>query len=236
MPDQTNVVIVTGAAGNLGRATVNLLAERGFSIVAVDRAVGASQALIDSLASPARHLAISGIDLSDSAACDGVLARALDQFGRVDGLVHTVGGFDAAPIAAAGIDLWERMFRLNAVTTVNMFRPAIAAMRRARRGSLVAIGAVAALKAPAGLAAYSASKSAVLRLVESFADELKPEGIRVNAVLPGTIDTPQNRTAMPGADPSAWVTPRQLAEVIAFLMSDASSGVTGALYPVTGRS
>ena len=235
MADQTSVVIVTGAAGNLGRATASLLAERGFSIVAVDRVVGASQAWLDGLALPARHLAISGIDLGDPAACDGVVARTLDRYGRVDGLVHTVGGFDAAPIAAAGSDLWERLFRLNTLTTVNMFRPAIAAMRPARRGSLVAIGAGAALKAPAGLAAYAASKSAVLRLVESFAAELKAEGIRVNAVLPSTIDTPQNRAAMPDADPSAWVTPRQLAEVIAFLISDAASGVTGASYPVTGR-
>src|SRR6266446_6840075 len=91
VPDHTNVVIVTGAAGNLGRATVGLLAERGFSIAAVDRAAGASQAFLDSLASPARHLAISDIDLGDPAACDGVLARTLDHFGRVDGLVHTVG-------------------------------------------------------------------------------------------------------------------------------------------------
>jgi NAD(P)-dependent dehydrogenase (short-subunit alcohol dehydrogenase family) len=235
VPDPSNVVIVTGAAGNLGRATASLLAERGFCIVAVDRAFQASQAWLDGLALPARHLAISGIDLGDPAACDGVVARALDRFGRIDGLVHTVGGFEAAPIAASGSDLWERLFRLNTLTTVNMFRPAIAAMRPAQRGSLVAIGAGAALKAPAGLAAYAAAKSAVLRLVESFADELKPEGIRVNAVLPSIIDTPENRAAMPAADPSAWVTPRQLAEVIAFLISDAASGVTGASYPVTGR-
>jgi NAD(P)-dependent dehydrogenase (short-subunit alcohol dehydrogenase family) len=236
MPNQSQIVIVTGAAGNLGRATTSLLAARDACVVAVDRATGAPEAVVATLAVPTRHLAIGDIDLGEPAACEGVVARTLDRFGRIDGVVHTVGGFDMAPIAEAGSALWERLFRLNALTTVNMFRAAIAAMRPARRGSLVAIGAGAALKAPAGLAAYSASKSAVLRLVESFAEELKPEGIRVNAVLPATIDTPQNRATMPDADPSAWVTPPQLAEVIAFLISDAASGVTGALLPVAGRS
>ena len=164
-----------------------------------------------------------------------IVARAIDRYGRIESVIHTVGGFAAAPIAKSGAELWERMFRLNAVTTVNMFQAAIAEMRRRGSGSLVAIGAGAALNAPSGLSAYAASKSAVLRLVESFAAELKPTGIRVNAILPGTIDTPQNRAAMQGADTSAWVTTAQLAEVAAFLISDAASGITGALVPVTGR-
>jgi NAD(P)-dependent dehydrogenase (short-subunit alcohol dehydrogenase family) len=86
------------------------------------------------------------------------------------------------------------------------------------------------------MSAYAASKSAVLRLTESLADELKADNIRVNAVLPGTIDTPQNRAAMPDADPSRWVRPTEVAEAILFLLSNAASGVTGALLPVGGRS
>jgi NAD(P)-dependent dehydrogenase (short-subunit alcohol dehydrogenase family) len=236
MPNSDPVVVVTGAAGNVGRATLTLLARRGTSVVAVDHNAENVRTIMDTLENPDRHLSVVGVDLTDPAACDRVLALTIERFGRVDGLVNTVGGFASAPIAEAGPELWERMFRLNVTTTLNVFRAAVAHMRPKKRGSLVAIGAGAAVRAPAELSAYAAAKSAVLRLTESLADELKAEGIRVNAILPGAIDTPQNRAAMPAADHSAWVRPQEVAEAIAFLLADASSGVTGALLPVTGRS
>jgi NAD(P)-dependent dehydrogenase (short-subunit alcohol dehydrogenase family) len=86
-----------------------------------------------------------------------------------------------------------------------------------------------------GLGAYSASKAAILRLTESLSEELKQKGATVNCVLPSTIDTPQNREAMPGADHSRWVPARDIAEVIAFLLSDSARSVTGALIPVYGK-
>jgi NAD(P)-dependent dehydrogenase (short-subunit alcohol dehydrogenase family) len=230
------VIVVTGAAGNLGRAIVELLAQRDIRIVALDHHETAVQGILDKLPMPERHVAVGNVELTDSAACERIMALAVERFGRIDGLVNTVGGFASAPIAESGPDLWERMFRLNAITTLNVFRAAIVHMRPKRRGSLVAVSAAAALRAPAGLAAYSAAKSAVLRLTESFAEELKADGIRVNAILPGTIDTPQNRASMPSADHAAWVRPREIAEVIAFLLDDASSGMTGAALPVTGRT
>jgi NAD(P)-dependent dehydrogenase (short-subunit alcohol dehydrogenase family) len=236
MTETSAVAIVTGAVGNLGRATAKLLASRGRHIVAVDRDAASLDAMIATLDQPERHIALAESDLADAAACDRILARALDRFWQVDGVVHTVGGFEAAPIAATGPEAWERMFRLNVITTANVFRAAIKEMRTRKSGSLVAIGAGAALHAPAGLSPYAAAKSAVLRLTESLADELKAEGIRVNAILPSTIDTPQNRAAMPAANYTAWVRPEELAAVIAFLLTDESSGVTGALIPVNGRA
>lgn len=229
-----DITLVTGAAGNLGRAVATALAARGTTVVALDRVAEPLEALVATLPGDG-HLPLAGVDLGDAAACEATVATVMARFGRLDGVVHTVGGFDMAPIADGGADLFERMFRLNLMTTVNLFRAAIAAMRPAGSGSLVAIGAMAALKAPAQLAAYSASKSGVLRLVEAYAEELKPAGLRVNAILPGTIDTPQNRAAMPGADTSGWVQPAQLAEAASFLVSPAASGITGVLLPVTGR-
>ena len=230
-----HVVIVTGATGNVGAAVLEALASRGARIVAVDRHPERLRRAVAPLGAGAEILPVAVDDLAHSAECEAMAQRALDRFGRIDGLVHTVGAFAAAPLAEADPDLWERMFRLNLLTTLGAFRAVLPAMRRARRGGLVAIGAGAALRAPAGLAAYAASKSALLRLVESAAEELKAEGVRVNAVLPGTIDTPQNRAAMPGADHAAWATPQELAEAIAFLLSDAAGGITGASLPVTGR-
>lgn len=229
-----DITLVTGAAGNLGRAVATALAARGSTVVALDRVSAPLEALVATLPGDG-HLPLAGVDLGDAAACEAAVAAVMARFGRLDGVVHTVGGFDMASIADGGAALFEHMFRLNLMTTVNLFRAAIAAMRPAGSGSLVAIGAMAALKAPAQLAAYSASKAGVLRLVEAYAEELKPAGLRVNAILPGTIDTPQNRAATPGADTSGWVQPAQLAEAASFLVSPAASGITGVLLPVTGR-
>jgi NAD(P)-dependent dehydrogenase (short-subunit alcohol dehydrogenase family) len=234
MNGTSSIVIVTGAAGNLGRALLTVLASRGVTLVAVDHHAAALKEATAGLRIADGHLTIAGLDLKNPSDCEQVISTALDRFERIDGVAHTVGGFEAAPAAESGPDLFERMFQLNAVTTLNMFRAALPSMRAAGSGSLVAVGAWPALRAPPGLSAYAAAKSAVLRLVESFADELKKENIRVNAVLPGIIDTPQNRAAMPHADVVTWVRPEQIATAIAFLLSEDASAVTGAALPVRG--
>ncbi|MBS7791640.1 SDR family oxidoreductase [Roseococcus sp. SDR] len=234
--DPRRVILVTGAAGNLGRATLACLAQEGATLVAVDRMGDAASLLPPDLPDATAHLALPGLDLLDAASCEAGIARVMARFGRLDGVAHTVGGFAMQPLTEAGPTEWEAMFRLNLLSTLNIFRAAIAAMRPAGRGSLCAVGALAALKAPAEMGAYAASKGAVLRLVESYAEELRGTGLRVNAVLPGTMDTPQNRAAMPGAEPGAWVRPEEVARLIAFLLSDAAGALTGALVPAAGRN
>ena len=230
-----DVVIVTGAGGNLGSAVVDLLASRGARLVAMERTEEALARVLEGLAGPERHLGAPGVDLGDPAACQALAEQALQRFGRIDGLVHTVGTFAMADIEAADPAHWEQLFAANLTTTLNMCRAVVPVMRAAGRGCIVTIGSAAAARGGKGMAAYAASKSAVLRLTESLADELKAHGVRANCVLPSTIDTPQNRAAMPKADTSRWVTPGQIAEVIAFLLSDAGAGVNGAAIPVTGR-
>jgi len=225
------VIIVTGAAGNVGSALATLLASRGARIAAVDTAKDRLEAVTAGL-SGSGHLALPNYDLADSAAAAALVAEVRATCGRLDGVGTTVGGFAMAKLADAGPEQWEAMFNLNVKTTWNIYRAAVPVIREAGGGALVGIGSAAGLKGSGQMAAYSATKSAVMRLTESLADELRPDRIRVNAVLPTTIDTPQNRAAMPGADMSRWVTPAEVAEVMAFLLSGRASGITGALVPV----
>jgi NAD(P)-dependent dehydrogenase (short-subunit alcohol dehydrogenase family) len=225
------VIIVTGAAGNVGSALTKLLADRGARVAAVDTVKDRLDTVVTTL-NGGDHLALSEHDLTDFAASEALIARVQSTYGRLDGVGTTVGGFAMAKLADAALDHWDAMFNLNVKTTWNIYRAAVPAMRRAGGGALVGIGSAAGLRGSAEMAAYSATKSVVMRLTESLADELRNDRIRVNAVLPTTIDTPQNRDAMPGADMSRWVKPSEVAEVMAFLLSDAASGVTGALLPV----
>ncbi len=227
----SKVIIVTGAAGNVGSALAVLLASRGARIAAVDTARDRLEAMTARL-SGTGHLALADYDLADPTATSALVAEVRRTCGRLDGVGTTVGGFAMAKLADAGLEQWDAMFSLNVKTTWNIYRAAVPAIRAAGGGALVGIGSAAGLKGSGEMAAYGATKSAVMRLTESLADELRGDRIRVNAVLPTTIDTPQNRAAMPGADASRWVKPSEVAEVMAFLLSDRASGVTGALLQV----
>lgn len=226
------VFIVTGAAGNVGSAVSHLLASRGARVAAVDTVADRLAAMVAALPNPHRHLALSAFNLMDADASKALVARTVADLGGLNGVATTVGGFAMAPVDEAGLEQWDLMFNLNVKTTWNIYRAAIPALRTGGGGALVGIGSAAGLRGSGQMAAYAATKSAVMRLTESLADELRGEHIRVNAVLPTTIDTPQNRASMPDADTSRWVKPSDIAEVMAFLLSQASSAVSGQLVQV----
>jgi NAD(P)-dependent dehydrogenase (short-subunit alcohol dehydrogenase family) len=226
------VVVVTGAFGAVGRVVVEAAAARGASAAALGEAPAPSAELAQRLRPPI--LVVAGTDLASADQARAAMAAVNSHFGRIDALVNVAGGFLWEKIESGAPQNWERMFALNLKTTLNASQAALPYLVASGAGRIVNVGALAALKAGAGMGPYAASKSGVHRFTESLAEEFKGRSVTVNAVLPSTIDTPANRTSMPDADFSKWVAPGDLAAVILFLASREAGAVTGALVPVTG--
>ena len=230
------VVIVTGAAGNLGSAVARAFQAAEAKLILVDRAPDRLQRLFPDLVDSPDHFLATSVDLTNVEAVEAMVDETVKRFGRVDVLANTAGGFRAGtPVHETPLETWDFMLNLNARTVLIAGRAVIPQMLRQGSGKIVNVAARAALKGGAKMAAYSASKSAVLSLTESMAAELKRENINVNCVIPGTIDTPQNRQAMPKANYDRWVKPEAVADVILFLASDAGRAMNGAAVPVYGK-
>jgi NAD(P)-dependent dehydrogenase (short-subunit alcohol dehydrogenase family) len=199
-----------------------------------NKVVIVAEAAMSANASP-DCLLLEGVDLTDEDAAQRMVSRVVEQFGWIDVLANTVGGFRAGnPLHETPLDTFEFMLALNARTAFILGRAVVPVMLRQGSGKIIHTAAPAGLQGRKNSAAYSASKAAVIRLTESMAAELKASGINVNCILPGTIDTPQNREAMPQADFSKWVSPEALADVFLFLASDAARAIHGAAVPVLG--
>ncbi|MGW8251390.1 MAG: SDR family NAD(P)-dependent oxidoreductase [Anaerolineales bacterium] len=229
------VVMVTGGSGNLGRAVVEAFHRARATVIAVDHQIGKLEELFPALVgSPDAYLA-DDVDITDPERVDRLVQDSLQRYAKIDILVNTVGGYKAGePVHETSLETWDYMMDLNARSAFIVSRAVVPAMLANERGKIINIAASSALKGSAKHAAYAAAKSAVARLTESMADEYKRRGINVNAVLPGTIDTPENREARPHADFSRWVTPEALASVILFLASEDASPIHGVLLPVYG--
>jgi NAD(P)-dependent dehydrogenase (short-subunit alcohol dehydrogenase family) len=220
-------VMLTGAAGNLGRAVASAFAQDNLVLLDLKRG---------DLQDSERQLFIA-TNLLDAASVQAAVEQALARFKRIDVLCNIAGGFRMGPSVHETSDKdWNFLLDLNARTVLNMARAVVPAMLKAGGGKIVNVGAFAAQKGVAQMGAYVASKSAVIRLTETMAAELREKNINVNCVLPTIIDTPENRAAMPDADPKRWVAPRDLAHVIVFLASDAARAIHGAALPVTALS
>ena len=221
------VIVVTGALGALGRVVVDAALTQGARIAGVDHAPTQVPATAD-------RYELGGVDLTDPAQAARAMKAAVSHFGRLDALINIAGGFTFETVADGDPKSWQRMYALNVMTALNASRAAIPHLVASGSGRIINIGAMGALQAGNGMGAYAASKAGVHRLTEALAAELKGK-VTVNAVLPSIIDTAANRADMPKADFTKWVAPKELADVILFLASDAASAVTGALLPVAGR-
>jgi NAD(P)-dependent dehydrogenase (short-subunit alcohol dehydrogenase family) len=221
--------LVTGANGDLGTHVTKALLEAGFTVVGLAPKI--QQSDFDHPNFTALPAALDSLVAAKKAA-DTVIAR----FGNIDVLAHLVGGFAGGQTVADTDDAtFQRMFDMNLNSAFHILRAVIPHMRKARAGRIIAVGSRAAEDPGASVGAYSASKAALVSLIRTVAIENKDAGITANVLLPGTMDTPTNRTAMPGADVSQWVQPASVASLIVWLAGDAGKDVTGAAIPVYGK-
>lgn len=225
------VVMVTGAGGNIGQAVARRFAAAGAKVILVGRTESELKTIADEIGG-----VVGTVDVTDAASMDGLIEKLETSVGKIDVLAHTVGGYNAGqPAHEAGIDIWDKMMALNARSVyVSCGRVAKHMVDHQIKGRIVAILAKNAYKGTANHAAYSASKAAAQRVIESMAAELGKAGITVNGIVPSTIDTPQNRASSPNADYSKWVKPDEIADAILFLAADESRAINGVSLDITG--
>jgi NAD(P)-dependent dehydrogenase (short-subunit alcohol dehydrogenase family) len=227
-PLQNKVALVTGANGGLGTHVTQALLDSGATVAGVS--VKSRQADFEHSAFMAFPADISNPETAKKTV-DDIAAR----FGRIDILAHLVGGFAGGKTVAETDDAtWKQMLNVNLHSAFYILRAVIPHMRRIASGRIIAIGSRVTEEPARDIAAYSASKAALVSLIQTVALENKDFAITANVLLPGTMDTPGNRRAMPKADPSKWVQPASVASLIVWLAGDAGKDVSGAAIPLYG--
>jgi NAD(P)-dependent dehydrogenase (short-subunit alcohol dehydrogenase family) len=219
-------IVVTGAAGALGRAVVQHFLDQGARVALLDHRM---EHLTDAFPGldNSQHLLLQA-DVTSASAMAEAATQILAAFKQVDALVHIAGGFEMGePVHALSRAAWDRMMNLNAWSFVAVSQARGPSMIERKAGSVIAVSAKTAARGAAGMAAYIASKSALQRLVEAAAAELAPHGIQVNSIAPSVLDTPANRQAMPDAKPDTWVSTAVAAQTIGFLASPAAAALHG---------
>lgn len=235
----TDIALITGAAGALGSEVAKTLNTRGYRLGLCD--ISKAETRLKALAAELGNDAIAlASDFDSSDAWNTAAKRVEATFGgAATHAVLVAGGFrGGSKFHETEDSVWEAMMSQNVEATRRALGAVTPAMVQQKRGSIVIIGSRAAVRPweSKNAAAYAAAKAAVTALTQVVAEELLDFNVRVNAVLPSTMDTPANRSAMPDADPAKWVTTSSVSEVIAFLLSDAARDVSGALVPVYGKS
>jgi NAD(P)-dependent dehydrogenase (short-subunit alcohol dehydrogenase family) len=219
--------IVAGAGGALGHATAAALAASGLTVVAVDRTEHALRELPGSVRPEVA-------DTTDPAAAKGLIDRIAGEVGPPGVLVNTIGAFRPGDVLSTAPETLRLMIDVNLGPALWLSQAVAPHMRQQGSGAIVHVAARPGIEPAAGLAAYSASKAALVHLTRILDIELRPHGIRVNAVAPQLLDTPANRATFPDEAMAHAVAPEAIAGVIAFLVSDAAVPVSGAILPAYG--
>jgi NAD(P)-dependent dehydrogenase (short-subunit alcohol dehydrogenase family) len=228
-PLDGKTALITGAKGGLGTFVTEAFLAAGAT------AIGVSRSIRDSDFSHPRFAAMAA-ELSSGEAAGKLVADVVARFQRVDALIHVMGGFSGGTRVDETDDATlDRMLDLNFRSAFFLARAVLPHMRRQNNGRILAVASRQGVEPQAMVGAYSASKAALVSLIRTIALENREQQISANTVLPGTMDTPVNRAAMPNEDFSRWVRPADVAALLVHLASDSGAGITGAAIPVYGR-
>src|SRR6516165_8557214 len=220
------VVFITGAKGGLGSLITRRFLETGATVVGASRSISQQDF-------PGPNFTALAVDFTKAGAVSDAVQFVITQFGRLDVLVHLLGGFEGGQtVAETDDDAWQRMRDLNLTAGFYVLRAAIPYLRKSGSGRIVAIGSLTAVEPHSELGAYVTFKAAFAMLVRTVALENKDVGLTAHVVLPGTMDTPANREAMPNADFSKWVQPKEVVNLVVSLTTERASQVTGAVIPI----
>lgn len=222
-------IVITGARGNVGSVLVRRLINR-YPLALLGRESG----IPPGLQSSTPVAGIGAVDVLDEASVVRGVAAAREQLGPARALIHTVGAWRGGrDIETASLAEMRELFELNYWSAVHLIRALLPDLKASAHGRIILFGSVAAVRGSAQAAAYAASKAALLRFAEVLAEELVTSSVNVQVLLPSTIDTPQNRAAMPSASYTDWVTPDELASSVEFLLSPAASAIRFAALPMS---
>ncbi len=217
------VVVVAGGGGALGQSVVPAFSQAGARVVLMER---------QPLSGPMQVQLAVKADVTDEHDVARAVAGVIQQEGRIDGLVNLVGGFAMGRVVETDASVWQRMLALNLTAAFFVSKAVLPHMLERQAGRVVHVAARAAVEPFPGAAAYITAKAGLVALIRTLALELAGSGVTINGVLPSTIDTPANRKSMPDADPSKWVRPESIAQLLVFLASEEASQLNGALIPV----
>jgi NAD(P)-dependent dehydrogenase (short-subunit alcohol dehydrogenase family) len=224
------VVFITGASGGLGKSVTDRFLASGATVVGSSRKITADEF-------PAPNFTPLPVDFTSDAAVQAAVDSIVQRYGRLDVLVHVLGGFAGGKSVAETDDAtWNQMRDLNLTAAFYVMRAAIPHLRNAGNARIVAIGSLSATAPHARLGAYVTFKSALSVLVQTIAAENQDAGLTANVVLPGTMDTPANRKAMPDSDFSKWLKPERVSELAFFLAQESASHINGAVIPIDGAN
>ena len=231
------VAIITGGTGGLGKAVTLALLEAGVQAVVTYTNAEERRQLEERAAAQAERLTFAEVNVTDAGAVAQLVERARDQYGRIDILAHLVGGYlGGKNVGETTIEEWHSQIDLNLTSAFVCMRAVLPAMQERDYGRIVAVSSRSGVRYSPGVAAYTASKAGLIALIGVVAEENHRAGITANCVLPSIIDTPANRSAMPGAKHDQWPKPEEIAEVVRFLAGPHSSLVSGAAIPVYGKA